>query len=462
VVAILRIPQRVTSSLGPVRLPYPTTNLPLGGPSLAHAAAPAPPTLVQQAQGEVDPILAQIRAQVLGQAKNAGQAITGYTNDLAGKLGSVDYAAPYTGAEGQQAAVDASLAQALAGGGLAGAADLKSRLAQIGEPGVVGAAGDAVAATGTGNSNTVLAQGSSNLGALIANAAAAKSYGQKLPGIARLAGLQDIAGANSAVQTQIGTETTSVMNQLPSIVNALRSASLARASQAATNKYRTDSLASSTKTRQIATILGAGVDPTTGTLTPAAATALGKLTGVDPRALSGTSATVAGRIIGANATAAGRQTAAAEKAVPKLSTSTSRALGYAADQYGNPWGGKVKLLPGFGYNTKGAIVKTSTSTSSKQHGLTTLKVDQLKGNALAIAEGGFAGGQFDANGQPKPNGGFNAKKQATPPLSRAQVIDELDREGIPAWVYLPAVNSVYEPGGSRSAVAGPPAPGRRG
>lgn len=107
------------------------------------------------------------------------------------------------------------------------------------------------------------------------------------------------------------------------------------------------------------------------------------------------------------------------------------------------------------------LAKKKAAATAKKGGFTPLQTSRFHGNAVAIAEGAFAGGQYDATGQPKANGGYNAKKQATPPLDRAGVINELDQQGIPASIYMPIVNSVYKAGGSRSSVAGPPAPRKR-
>lgn len=183
-----------------------------------------------RAQGEINPILQKITDAINARAQSAGQAISGYTNDLASKLGKTDYAAPYSGAIQQQAGVDAALSQALAGGGLSDAQGLQSRLAQIGEPGVVGAAANAVQGNATGNSNAALAGGSADLSALIASQAAAGAYGVKQPGIARLAGLQDLAGANQTAQQNIKDQSAQVETQLPSILNDLRSQSDTRQS----------------------------------------------------------------------------------------------------------------------------------------------------------------------------------------------------------------------------------------
>lgn len=188
-------------------------------------ASLTPAQIRQQAQAEIAPQISALSKALQSQVAGASRAITGYTGSLADALAGTDFSAPYTQAEGQQAAVDSALAQALSGAGTQGAADLQARLAALNEPNAVNPAAAAVAATGQGNSNTVLGAGSSNLSALIADRAAASSYGQKLPGIARLAGAQDIANVQGNAQQTLGTQTQAIESELPNILSGLRSSS---------------------------------------------------------------------------------------------------------------------------------------------------------------------------------------------------------------------------------------------
>lgn len=180
------------------------------------------PQIQSSAQAQIDPIIAAITSKIQGTAKESGAQIAANSAALAKALGGIDYAAPYAGAQRDQAAVDAALQQSLNGGGAALAGDLKSRLGMIGDP-TVSAAADSVGARGTAIGTNELASGSANLGSLIASAAAAKSYGQKMPGIAQLSGLQDIAGVGKEATTKVGDATTQIMQLLPQIVSSLRS-----------------------------------------------------------------------------------------------------------------------------------------------------------------------------------------------------------------------------------------------
>lgn len=133
------------------------------------------------------------------------------------------------------------------------------------------------------------------------------------------------------------------------------------------------------------------------------------------------------------------QTRADTATTPKYSASVSRSLGYRADQFGNPQGGKVRLLPGFGYDAKGNIVKTSSATATtKVHGFTASQVAKFKGEALA-------GANAAVNGVPA-----TAKAAALPPISYEEYILRGREHGIPDWILIPTYNSYkYETGPKR-------------
>lgn len=173
------------------------------------------------AAGMLDPVVAALTANINSRAKQSSSAIAANSAGLAGELGKIDFAAPYRGAESGQAAVDAALREGLAGDGGALANDLKTRLAAINDPSVA-AAGDSLAATGTASGNAELTRGSASLSDLLAEAAAAKSFGLKQPGIARLAGLQDIANTQKQATDNLSSQTAQIESQLPSVVQALR------------------------------------------------------------------------------------------------------------------------------------------------------------------------------------------------------------------------------------------------
>lgn len=191
------------------------------------AGLPQPMTsgqIGQAAQGQISPLLAALTGTVNDQARNAQHAIAGYSSDAAKQLSGVDWGAPYRQAETGQAAIDAALQQSLTGAGSSDAAALSSRLGVINDPSVAAAAGG-LASSGAAAGTTALASGSANLGSLLSNAASADSYGQKQPGLTRLAAEQQIAQAGAQAQQTIATDAANLEQQLPGIIANLTSAS---------------------------------------------------------------------------------------------------------------------------------------------------------------------------------------------------------------------------------------------
>lgn len=210
---------------------------------LAQAARP---TAMQAAQSEIDPIIAAITGAATQKAAAAEAAIKGYTDSYAHQLSGMDAGAPYQGAEQQQAAVDAALRGSLAGGGTDLASQLASRLAALqGSSGAaaLGQEGQALAGQGAAAGNTELAQGSAALENLIGRHAAASSFSRKLPGLAKLSGLQGLKQAEGNAQQEIAQGTLSTEGELPNIVQQIRSSRQAQAALKAENAYRGAELA---------------------------------------------------------------------------------------------------------------------------------------------------------------------------------------------------------------------------
>jgi cell wall-associated NlpC family hydrolase len=220
---------------------------------LARAAAPSP--VMQQAQAEIDPIIAAITGAANRKAAAAEAAIKGYTDSYANQLAGMDAGAPYSGAETQQAAVDASLRQALAGGGSDLASQLASRLSALqgsSGAGALGQEGAALASQGESAGNTRLASGSAALSALLGEHAAASSFSKKLPGLAKLSGLQGLKQAEGNAQQEIAQGTLQSESQLPSIVQQIRSSRQAARALASENAYRSAEIGLSSQRNQIA------------------------------------------------------------------------------------------------------------------------------------------------------------------------------------------------------------------
>lgn len=222
-------------------------------PNRALAAAAGMSPIQRQAQSEIDPILAEIRSAALGQAHASDAEIQALTNSYAKDIAGIDYGSPYSGAEAQQAAVDAALQQSATGQGSNLAAALSQRLQALqgsSGAGAVQQEADALAHQGAGIGSANLASGSAALNQLIADAAAAKSYGQKMPGVIKSAGLQGIEQAQGMAQQAINQGTQQAEAQLPSIEQALRADRLSAQQNKAALAYKNAALASENSYRQ--------------------------------------------------------------------------------------------------------------------------------------------------------------------------------------------------------------------
>lgn len=368
----------------------------------------------QEAQGEIAPMVAAIVSAITKQTKGATSAISGYSNDAAAKLGAIDYGQPYQQGEGAQAAVDAALQQSLTGAGASGAQSLEQRLAVINDPSVAAAATN-VAGTGAAAGTTELAHGGAALSDLIANAAAAKSYGQKLPGIQRAQGLQDIAGVEQTGQQQIAAGTQQAEGQLPSILSNLRGENDNRTSAIASARQnqlaRNDNIAAGTAKTALDQ---AKIDER------AAEVVAGNKIKVDT-----VNANNATRVQIANLNAQGRVTG--QQLAQARSDRTFRLQFTRVNGY-DPVTGRV--APGFAQKG-GQIVKVGTSKpGSKTGGLTASQVQKYRGTAATIADNA-------------KTGFTDPKGIEHPAISRQQALDEMRREGVPDQIALAEVNRVY-------------------
>lgn len=261
------------------------------------------PQISGTARLELDPLLAAAAGQIGDQANRATAQIGANSSALATRLAGMNFGAPYDTAKQEQAAVDAVLQGSLAGtGGTALAGDLRSRLGQIDDP-TVDTAATGVAGRGAAIGTTELAHGSAALDNLIAAAAGAKEYGAKLPGIAQLTGLQGMAGIQSKAVDDVAAAKTAILNQLPTVVNELRT--------------QNDNVRGN-RASMLMALLGQNITKRTAQV--------------------------------------GLQGAQSKAAAPDATL--SRAYGYAVDSNGNPVGGNVTPLPGYTVDPGGTVVKT--------------------------------------------------------------------------------------------------------
>jgi len=376
---------------------------------IAGAAKPSTGAqITKAAQGEISPLLAAVTKTIGGQTAAATNAIGGFTGDAAAKLAAIDFGAPYAGAEQGQAAVDAALRAELAGAGSTGADQLAQRLAVINDPSV-GAAAGALTANGAANATTQVAQGSASLGELLANAAAAKDYGLKQPGITRLAGLNAIAAAGQQGQAQIAAQAHALEAQLPSIIQNLQAQSDQRA------QYLT-----AAHENQLARNDKIAYDQSVGQATAADhAATLNERAGATTQT-NQTHLQIAQMNAQGKASAAQATQARSDRA---YRLQFSKTFGY------DPVTGNT--LPGYTRNADGTVRKAGTNANgAKTPQLSASQVQKYKGTAATIADNAQAG--------------FTDPKSVVhPAISAADALKEMRQEGIPDAIAIPAINRAY-------------------
>jgi hypothetical protein len=200
-----------------------------------------------RAQSYLSPLVQSLMASLGQEAQSGTQAIQGYTSSLANALKGYAGQAQqlYSGAEQSQAASDAALAQRLSGGGADQAQALASRLGSINAPGAVNEAVQAQTGIAQGAGNALYARGSASLADLIARGSAAQEYASKLPGIAGLAGAQQVGQLQGQIANKQAQGIAQLQQQIPGLVQQLETQQQSLRSQRATlqqnivNAYQT-------------------------------------------------------------------------------------------------------------------------------------------------------------------------------------------------------------------------------
>jgi hypothetical protein len=163
-----------------------------------------------QVQALIGPIIQQIKDAFAQRSAAGSQAITGYTNALAGLLGKAgpQTAAAYQEAEGAQSAANNALANRLSSFGSNLAAQQGNQLASINAPASTAATEAQTQTTGQGASNANFARGNAELGNLISHGAAQQGFNASLPGIAALTGLQNMKQFQAQLSNELNTQLT--------------------------------------------------------------------------------------------------------------------------------------------------------------------------------------------------------------------------------------------------------------
>jgi hypothetical protein len=174
------------------------------------------------------PLIRDITHEINRRARAGSQNISGITNELAQNLGAL---APqeheiYGAAKTDLGQLDTAIADRLAAAGQHGEADLRKQASLTGIPSalVESLAGGAGAA-GRGASASQFTRGSAEVAALNSRGAGAEDFAAKLPGLARLSGLQGVKEVQAGAQRDLSTQLDRVRAQTPSLIaSSLRDA----------------------------------------------------------------------------------------------------------------------------------------------------------------------------------------------------------------------------------------------
>ncbi|HXH87327.1 MAG TPA: hypothetical protein VNI55_01800 [Gaiellaceae bacterium] len=175
----------------------------------------------ENVRAQIDPIIAEISRSIEARAKAGMGAIGGYTNELAQNLGGFDVKARdiYADAQGRQASVNNALAESARGEGGRLQAELAGKLGAAGITDT-GTSGEA-ARIGQGSAGASFARGGADLSELIARSASAQEYAAKLPGLARLGGLQSARTLQLESSKDLADQTGQIRSQVPGLIAEL-------------------------------------------------------------------------------------------------------------------------------------------------------------------------------------------------------------------------------------------------
>lgn len=189
----------------------------------------------QQVMGSVNPVVAEIQRAIGDRIRSGMASITGLTNQYAQNL------APIAGqsreifdrAQTSQQGSDTALANRLGQVGQIAGGELAAKMNAIGAPQrAVAETAGVVPTTATGAANAGFAQGSATLGELISRGAGAQDYAAKLPGFARLGGIQAAGQLQGNLSRDLAEQIGAIQAKVPGMVQetttSLRSNELAQ------------------------------------------------------------------------------------------------------------------------------------------------------------------------------------------------------------------------------------------
>lgn len=295
-----------------------------------------------QAQGLLDPVVQRITAAINAQAKSGTQAVQGYTNQLASIFGNAGQGVTnaFAPAEAATAAANSALADRVTGIGNQNSDALASRLASINAPDAVDPAVAALRQAAVGAGNASYATGDASLEQMLAQHGNASAYAAKLPDIARLSGVQQVANVQGQAGKDLADQLSPIYAQIPSLVQNIRNADQQAQQDYSSKKVSLiQTLLGENSTRAIARAGFAGT-ATKASLPDATLSAkLGYLvdsTGAAIPNAKGETQILPGFKWNASGTATVKTTTPKTKTAPKVSTALSASNGYLTDTSGSP------------------------------------------------------------------------------------------------------------------------------
>jgi hypothetical protein len=176
--------------------------------------------VTRDVRAQVDPIVSDITRRLNAAAAAGTRNIAGVTSELENRLAGypAQVADIYGRARSSLESTDQQLADRLATSGKADADALRARLTQAG---LATEAADKLAAEGAGASAAGFARGSAELGQLTQQQAAGELYASKLPGLARLTGLQEIGQRRAQHQRDLSDQLGEVRSQVSGVAAGL-------------------------------------------------------------------------------------------------------------------------------------------------------------------------------------------------------------------------------------------------
>lgn len=227
-------------------LPSSVFTQPAAGASNTGAAGASSGHGTSSSGAVTDPALAAIQTLIkqaqqgaLAQGRQGQSLINGYSTSAQNELKGIDFGQPYQQAAGEQNAINTALMSALQGQGGTLQDQLGAQLAASGSgagsplsAALTGALGTSTAGASAAN----LAGGDAQLSSIIQSGQAARNYGNSLPGITALAGLQDTKALQGSVGANEAKTVAGLEAKVPGLLQSETAANTRAAEFASTAK----------------------------------------------------------------------------------------------------------------------------------------------------------------------------------------------------------------------------------